>query len=141
VGVATLSLGVLAGAPDGRLGAQPADKPEPKRPSFNLKATPSSGNVPLRVFVTAELRGGDDDFQEYYCPTVEWAWGDGTLSSSTADCAPYEAGKSQIRRRFTADHVYKRPGSVRLTLRLKQKDKVVGSVSTPLQLMGIATPY
>jgi hypothetical protein len=108
---------------------------------MNMKATPASGNVPVRVFVTAELKGGDDDFEEYYCPTVEWSWGDGTLSSSTADCEPYEVGKSQIRRRFSADHVYKRPGSVRLTLRLKKKDKVVGSVSTPVQLMGIATPY
>lgn len=141
VGLATLSLtGVLCLSSS--LGsAQSPEKPDPKRPSLSLRATPPSGTVPVRIFVSAELKGGDDDYEDYYCPTVEWTWGDGTVSASTADCEPYETGKSQIRRRFSADHLYKLPGGVRVTLRLKKKDRVVGSIATPVQLMGMAPPY
>lgn len=140
-GLATLSLtGVLCLSSS--LGsAQSPEKPDPKRPSLSLRATPPSGTVPVRIFVSAELKGGDDDYEDYYCPTVEWTWGDGTVSASTADCEPYEAGKSQIRRRFSADHLYKQPGGVRVTLRLKKKDRVVGSIAMPVQLMGVAPPY
>lgn len=139
-GAATLSLaGILCVWPS-LGGAQGPEKPDPKRPSLSLRATPPSGTVPVRIFVSAELKGGDDDFADFYCPTIEWTWGDGTISASTADCEPYEAGKTQIRRRFSADHLYKRPGGVRVTLRLKQKDKVVASIATPVQLMGMAPP-
>jgi hypothetical protein len=81
--------------------AQSDDKKEPKRPALSLKATPGTGMVPVRVSATAEFKGGDDDYQEYYCPAVEWNWGDGTVSEAANDCEPYEAGVSQIRRRFT----------------------------------------
>ena len=83
--------------------AQSGDKietKEPKRPSLSLKATPGTGMVPVRVTATAEFKGGDDDYQDYYCPTVEWNWGDGTVSEAANDCDPYEAGISQIRRRL-----------------------------------------
>src|SRR5215217_693930 len=85
-------------------------KSEPKRPSLNVKATPGTGMVPVRITVAAELKGGDDDFQEYYCPTIEWNWGDGTISEEAKDCDPYEPGVSQIRRRFSQSHNYKRSG-------------------------------
>ena len=58
------------------------EKKEPKRPSLSLKATPGTGMVPVRVSATAEFKGGDDDFRDYYCPAVEWNWGDGTVSRS-----------------------------------------------------------
>lgn len=141
VGLATLSLTGVLCLSSGLGGAQSPEKPDPKRPSLSLRATPPSGTVPVRIFVSAELKGGDDDYEDYYCPTVEWTWGDGTVSASTADCEPYEAGKSQIRRRFSAAHLYKQPGGVRVTLRLKKKDRVVGSIATPVQLMGLAPPY
>lgn len=140
-GLATLSLTGVLCLSSGLGGAQSPEKPDPKRPSLSLRATPPSGTVPVRIFVSAELKGGDNDYEDYYCPTVEWTWGDGTVSASTADCEPYEAGKSQIRRRFSADHLYKLPGGVRVTLRLKKKDRVVGSIATPVQLMGMAPPY
>jgi hypothetical protein len=80
--------------------AQSDEKREPKRPSLSLKATPGTGMVPVRISATAEFKGGDDDFRDYYCPTIEWNWGDGTVSEASADCDPYEAGVSQIRRRY-----------------------------------------
>jgi hypothetical protein len=109
---------------------------EPKRPQLGLKASPGTGMVPVRVSATAEFKGGDDDFQEYYCPTIEWNWGDGTISESSNDCEPYQAGKSQIRRRYTVSHNYKRSGGFRISFRLKNKDRVVSSATTFVRLLG-----
>jgi hypothetical protein len=54
--------------------SDPKPKTEPKRPQISMKATPASGMVPVRVVGMVELKGGDDDFEEYYCPTIEWNW-------------------------------------------------------------------
>src|SRR3954469_18009795 len=116
--------------------SDPKPKTEPKRPQISLKATPSSGMVPVRISGVAELKGGDDDFAEYYCPTIEWSWGDGTVSESSNDCEPYESGKSQIRRRYSITHPYQQGGHYRISFRLKQKDKIVGAASTVVQLLG-----
>jgi len=96
-----------------------------KKPSLSLKATPVTGFAPLRVRLTVDVRGGSDDNQDYYCPSVEWEWGDDLNSGNSEDCAPYEAGKSEIRRRYTAEHVFRNEGTYRVTLRLKQKTRVV----------------
>src|ERR1700730_99414 len=111
-------------------------KSEPKRPQLTLKATPGSGMVPVRISGVAELKGGDDDFEEYYCPTTEWNWGDGTISESSNDCEPYESGKSQIKRRYTVSHPYKQRGDYRISFRLKKRDRVVASATTVVQLLG-----
>ena len=111
-------------------------KSEPKRPSLNVKATPGTGMVPVRITVAAELMGGDDDFREYYCPTIEWNWGDGTVSEATNDCDPYESGKSQIKRRYTVSHAYKRSGAYRISFRLKNGDKVLAAATTVVRLLG-----
>ena len=111
-------------------------KKEPKRPSLSLKATPGTGMVPARISATAEFKGGDDDFQEYYCPSIEWNWGDGTVSEAANDCEPYEAGVSQIKRRFTQSHTYKRPGAFRIVFRLKQRDRILTSQTTMVRLLG-----
>lgn len=107
----------------------PADK---KKPSITLRASPSAGFSPMRVVLTAELKGGDDDFAEFYCPTIEWIWGDDTRAESTADCEPYTPGTSKIQRRYTISHIFRTAGNPRVEFRLKQKDKVVGSGSTRL---------
>ena len=111
-------------------------KKEPKRPSLALKATPGTGMVPARISATAEFKGGDDDFQEYYCPSIEWNWGDGTVSEASNDCEPYEAGVSQIRRRYSQSHTYKRPGAFRIVFRLKNRDRILTSQTTMVRLLG-----
>jgi hypothetical protein len=116
--------------------AQSEEKREAKRPSLSLKATPGTGMVPVRISATAEFKGGDDDFRDYYCPTIEWNWGDGTVSEASADCEPYEAGVSQIRRRYTVQHTYKRAGAFRISFRLKMKDRVITSQTTTVRLLG-----
>jgi hypothetical protein len=109
------------------------DSPDAKRPKLTLKAQPVISIAPSRVVLTAELIGGANDFEEFYCPTVAWEWGDGTRSESTTDCAPYEPGKSEIKRRFTVEHVF-RTGNFRVNFYLKRRDKPVGVASVQIQV-------
>ena len=102
-----------------------------KKASISLKATPSIGFSPARVVVTAEVKGGPNDAEELYCASVEWIWGDDTRSESKTDCEPYQAGRSEIKRRYTLDHVYQTAGNYRIEFYLKQKNKrVLGAKTT-----------
>lgn len=105
-----------------------------KKPSLTLKAAPAVSFAPARIVLVAEVKGGADDFEEFYCPSVEWEWGDLTTSTSEADCEPYQAGKSEIRRRYTVEHRYKNAGGYKIVLRLKKADKVVASANTMVQV-------
>ena len=78
--------------------------------------------------------GGANDYQDFYCPTVEWDWGDDTRSESSADCDPYVAGTSEIRRRYTVEHRFTRAGSYKLYVRFKQRDREVGAGSTTITI-------
>lgn len=107
-----------------------AQQPENRKPSLAVRVTPPVGFTPLRVRAVADLRDGSDDYPDFYCATVEWDWGDGTMSENSSDCDPYEAGKSTIQRRFSAEHVYRQGGAYRVFFRLKQKTKQVAAAST-----------
>jgi len=133
---ALMVVGVAVGGIGARAQSETKAKGEAKRPQLILRATPASGMAPARISGAAELKGGDDDFEEYYCPTIEWNWDDGTISESSNDCEPYEAGKSVIRRRYSVSHPYKQGGHYRISFRLKRKDKVVGQATTIIQLIG-----
>ena len=110
-----------------------------KKPSLSLKASPPAGFAPLRVHLTVDVRGGANDYADFYCPTVQWDWDDGTISETSEDCNPYEAGKSNIQRRYSADHTFRLSGDYRVSFRLKQKDKVVSSATTTLTVRPGAT--
>jgi hypothetical protein len=105
-----------------------------KKPSLSLKLTPPIGFSPLRVHAVAELKGGPNDYADFYCPSVEWDWGDGTVSENSEDCNPYEGGKSEIRRRFTADHTFRQSDGYRVSFRLKKKARVVASSTVNVQV-------
>lgn len=109
------------------------DAPDTGRPKVSLRAQPVIAMAPARVVLTAELTGGANDFEEFYCSAVEWEWGDGTKSESATDCAPYEAGKSEIKRRYTVEHVF-RAGVYRVMFHLKQHDKSVGNATVNIQV-------
>ena len=55
-----------------------AQQQESRKPTVSLRATPPMGFSPLRVRAVADVRDGTDDYAEFYCPTIEWDWGDGT---------------------------------------------------------------
>ena len=105
-----------------------------KRPRLALRAQPAVGVSPARVVLTAELVGGANDFEEYYCAAVEWEWGDDTRSESTTDCEPYEEGKSEIKRRFVTEHVFARAGAYKVYIRLKRRNKPVAAATANVQI-------
>jgi hypothetical protein len=114
---------------------------KPKKPKISVKANPAMAISPARVVASADINGGPDDFEEFYCATVEWDWGDDTRSNNSADCDPYEAGKSQIKRRFTADHTYRTAGDYRIQFRLKKKDKSIAGATTSVKIKpGLGDP-
>ncbi len=104
-----------------------------KKVSLSLKATPAISFAPARVVLVAELKGGEDS-EELYCPSVEWEWGDLTTSVNEADCDPYVAGKSEVKRRYTVEHQFKNPGSFKVSLRLKKGQKIVASANTQVSI-------
>jgi hypothetical protein len=104
------------------------------KPSISIKASPVIAFSPARVVVTADLRGGANDYEDFYCPSIEWEWGDGTTSEQTVDCDPYEAGKSEIRRHFTASKVFQTSGDYRVQFRIKKKDKTIAVAGTDVKI-------
>jgi hypothetical protein len=114
--MARAALAVLVVVALGSTGAVAGDA-KLKKPDLELRAIPRMGFSPVNVFVTGELKGGDD-VEEYYCPELEWDWDDGGKSVHEADCPPYEEG-TKIERRYTEEHEYKRAGvyTVKLTMR------------------------
>lgn len=112
-----------------------------KKPSLSLKATPSISFAPARLTFLAEVKGGAEDHEEFYCPSVEWEWGDLTESVQEADCEPYEAGKSAIKRRYTLQRQFKNPGNFKVVIRLKKGSKVVASANTSITIRaGLTDP-
>ena len=125
---AVLALATLSG------GAADAQRNDDKKPSLSLKASPASGFTPLRVRFTVDVRGGADDAQDFYCPAVEWEWGDDLKSGNSEDCEPYKAGTSRIERRYSAEHRYTEPGTFNVRFRLKQGTRVVANTNTLVQV-------
>jgi hypothetical protein len=105
-----------------------------KKPSLSLKASPAVSFAPARIVLVAEVKGGANDNEEFYCPTVEWEWGDLTQSVAEADCQPYEGGKSEIRRRYTVEHQFRNPGAFKVYLRLKKGSRVIAQANTQIQV-------
>jgi hypothetical protein len=68
-----------------------------KKPRLDLRANPRLAVMPVDVLVVAELVGGDE-IEDFYCPAVEWDWGDGGRSAHEADCPPFEPGMAMARR-------------------------------------------
>jgi hypothetical protein len=125
------------------LAQQKNEKPqERKRPKITIKANPTMGRAPLRIVFSAELVGGSDDYEDYYCPTVLWEWGRGNTSEQTSDCPPYEPGKSQIKRRYTTEHTFRNFGNFRVYFTLIHRDKEIdnASINIAVQPGGSGTP-
>jgi hypothetical protein len=105
-----------------------------KKPSLSLKATPPVGFSPLKVRLVVDVKGGSDDYEEFYCPSIEWDWGDGTVSRNSEDCDPFQSGKSTIKRRYSIEHVFRQPDTFQVFFRLKQRDRVIAATSANVQV-------
>ena len=103
---------------------------------LRLRATPRVAFAPASILFVGELRGGPDDNEELYCAGVEWDWGDDTISASTPDCDPFEPGVSRVRRRFSVRHNYEYGGRYQVRLHLKQRDDIVISARTRVEVRG-----
>jgi len=132
----TLAMGIVAS-----LTAQKNDKDKDSknraaadRPKLALRAQPSVAIAPARVVLTAELSGGADDYQEFYCPTIRWEWGDLSSSEAASDCAPYEPGKTEIKRRFTVEHKFEHAGSYKVYFRMRHGSKEIAATSTVVKV-------
>lgn len=112
------------------------DAAKQERPSLSLRLTPRVGLAPLEVRAVAQLKEGSDNFEEYYCATIEWDWDDGARSESTTDCEPYDPQTSKIQRRFTAQHRYRVGGRYRVTFNLKRDDRVLARAAQTGQYTG-----
>jgi hypothetical protein len=129
----TLVLLLSPAAPAAPPGQDSKEKNAP-RPTLLLRAAPNVSFTPAKIFLNAELKGGADDYQEFYCAGVEWDWDDGTTSESQSDCEPYQAAKSRIQRRFSVQHVYKVEGVYRIQIRLMQKKRPVAAANATVQV-------
>ena len=103
-------------------------------PKLALRITPALAMSPADVRITLEITGGADDYQDYYCPKVEWQWGDGTTSDQEPDCDPYVKGKSSIQRVYSMSHHYIDTGTLDVRVNLLQDKKVVGSIAGQVRL-------
>ena len=105
------------------------DGGKPKRPQLDLRASPRVAFSPVEILVTGQLKGGAE-LEEFYCPGLEWDWGDGTHSAYESDCAPFESDTT-LERFFSGRHAYREPGAynVRLTLRRATRTVAVASVA------------
>lgn len=126
--------GVIAVLVAATLQAAPSQAPKPKGTSLSIRVSPQIVFSPARVVATAELKDVDDASGEFYCPALEWEWGDGTTSEATFDCEPFEAGRSEIKKRYVSEHTYQTAGRYRLQLRLKRQQKTILASSTSVQV-------
>jgi hypothetical protein len=88
LGFPLVPLVILALATPGQGG-----EPKSRKPRLDLRATPRVAMSPVNVFLLAELVG-EPQGEEFYCPGLEWEWGDGGRSAYESDCPPFAPGAS-----------------------------------------------
>ena len=130
----TLAAAVVSVAAVTSFGAVATAQDKGKRPKLSVRTSQGTSFTGRTVTFTAELKDGDNDFEEYYCASIEWDWADGTKSESEDDCDPYEPGKSEIKRTFIRQHKYTIDGIYDVQFRLKQDGKTVASARTKITI-------
>jgi hypothetical protein len=110
------------------------DQKDSGKAVLSLRATPAMAFAPARITLSGQLKGGSEATDDFYCPTIQWDWGDGTISEASSDCDPFQPNKSEIQRSFTVQHVYKLGGEYTVTLNLKKGDKVMAFATASLNI-------
>jgi phage baseplate assembly protein gpV len=107
-----------------------------KRPRLDLRAGPRMIHSPS-VLVMAELVGGGEH-EDYYCPGLEWDWGDGNRSAQESDCEPFGDGTT-LERRFSARHAYRSAGDYSVTLTLRRANRTIAVARVPVAVHGLVS--
>ena len=116
------------------IAASNKDRKDNGRAILSLRATPAMAFAPARITLSAQLKGDVGDKEDLYCPTVEWDWGDGTISQSSNDCEPFQPNKSDIQKSFTTQHVYKTGGEFEVRILLKKAERIVALGAASLNI-------
>ena len=66
--------------------------------------------------------------EDFYCPGLEWNWGDGARSVRESDCPPFEPGR-EFERRFSAEHDYRHAGDYEITITLRRANRSLAVAS------------
>ena len=109
---------------------------KPTRPRLDVRASPRVAFAPREILVIGELKGGQD-VEDFYCPGLEWDWGDGSRSARESDCSPFEAGM-RLDRFFTARHAFRAPGEYNVRLTLHRADRTVAVASVAVTVYGVS---
>jgi hypothetical protein len=103
-----------------------------RKPRLDLRASPRMAFMPVDVFVIAELVGGDET-EDFYCPAVEWEWGDGNRSAHASDCPPFRPGMT-LARLHSATHAYRRPGAYSIRVTLRRVGRALAAATTQVDV-------
>ena len=87
---------------------------------------------PVSILVVAQLQGGDEH-EDFYCPDVEWDFGDGSRSSHQADCEPFVEGMT-LERQFLTRHAYSRPGDYDVKVTLRRASRTLAVATTRITI-------
>lgn len=87
---------------------------------------------PVSVLVVAQLQGGDEH-EDFYCPDVEWDFGDGSKSSRQGDCEPFAEGMA-LERQFLTRHAYGRPGDYDVKVTLRRASRTLAVATTRITI-------
>jgi hypothetical protein len=111
------------------------------KPSLSLRSSARTAFTPARLVLTGELRNVTSEDQEFYCPEVEWDWGDDTRSTGTANCDPYEPGVSKVKTTFVLQHTFTTAGHYKVRLTLKKGSRTLLSATTDVTIRGLEDVY
>ncbi|MFQ6015519.1 MAG: VIT domain-containing protein [Anaerolineae bacterium] len=95
---------------EGDYGPVPIPSGRSEEVDLVLKVDVTKGTAPLTVSFRAELVGGPDNNQDFYCASYTFDFGDGTAMHAEPDCLPYWP-EVEIQRRFETDYTYEKEGT------------------------------
>ena len=106
------------------------EKKSKSKPHLTISVVPRVLHPMTYISAVVKIKGGPIS-EDFYCQTITWDWGDGTISSTSEDCEPFEEGQ-QVRTLFTKIHQYSSPGEYKIIFTLGKH-----SVSTTVNVSGI----
>jgi len=101
---------------------------------LQITATPSEGEVPIRVKLIAKLQGVELNDPNFYCVRQKWEFGDGESISMTPNCIEYSSNIA-IDTTFETNYRYEKPGKYDVKFSLGDLSSEFKSVVVKPQLL------